>query len=91
MLILRSPMAEIVFKEVVKERELESKFYVDSCGTSAYHIGDGPDKRSVAECKKKYPNLKVTHRARQLCDNDFRDFDYIFCMDKVFLSFDIII
>ncbi|MCB1178206.1 MAG: low molecular weight phosphotyrosine protein phosphatase, partial [Leptospiraceae bacterium] len=37
--ICRSPAAEGAFTHLVKEKELESFFKIDSCGTAGYHIG----------------------------------------------------
>ena len=46
--ICRSPLAEGILKS-----KLNPDFYiVDSAGTSAYHIGEVPDHRSIAIAKK---------------------------------------
>ncbi|ODQ67737.1 LMWPc-domain-containing protein [Nadsonia fulvescens var. elongata DSM 6958] len=79
--ICRSPMAEAVFKHVVKEQDLESHFNViDSCGTGAYHIGENPDSRSSATCLEN--GVPVNHKARQVCKADYSKFDYIIGMDE---------
>jgi protein-tyrosine-phosphatase len=36
--ICRSPMAEAVFAHMVKERGLADQFYIDSAGTSGWHV-----------------------------------------------------
>ncbi|GAM29282.1 hypothetical protein SAMD00019534_124580, partial [Acytostelium subglobosum LB1] len=90
--ICRSPMAEIVFRALVAERDLLDHWHIDSAGTSAYHIGEAPDERSVETCstlmsstvsKKAHDHFKSLklHRARQLVTEDFSTFDYIFAMD----------
>ncbi|KAI1300255.1 Low molecular weight phosphotyrosine protein phosphatase [Halotydeus destructor] len=77
--ICRSPIAEVAFADEVRKRGEEDKWFVDSCATAGYHIGKLPEPRGrkVMEAK----GLPMTHRARQLCDEDFKKFDYIFGMD----------
>ncbi|KAG6862435.1 hypothetical protein C0995_011875 [Termitomyces sp. Mi166 len=41
--ICRSPMGEAVLRDTAKKRGID--IVVDSCGTSAYHIGEDPDDR----------------------------------------------
>ncbi len=77
--ICRSPAAEGTFAHVVKQRGLEKSFHIDSCGTSAYHIGE-PANANSRKTAKKY-GIDLTSRARQFERGDFRRFDYIFPMD----------
>ena len=77
--ICRSPLAEGVFRHKVEERGLEDSFEIDSCGTVAYHIGELPDERSVANAKMN--GVDYSHRARQFRARDFNDFDFILPMD----------
>jgi len=70
-----------VFKHLVKEKGIEHLWESDSAGTSAYHIGDTPDNRSMATCKEFISDVYQGHRARQLSHTDFSKFDYILCMD----------
>lgn len=77
--ICRSPMCEAVLRHLVDQRELHD-FHVDSAGTSSYHIGSDPDRRTVLKCNKH--NINVKHQARQITLDDFHKFDYIFCMDN---------
>lgn len=79
--ICRSPMAEAVFKQVVKEHGVQSRFSkIDSFGTAGYHIGETPDHRSVQTCKQN--GVPVNHRAQQFRGNHFTEFDYVICMDN---------
>jgi len=48
--ICRSPLAQGILESKVDSTE----FIVDSAGTAAYHVGNSPDKRSVAVAKKKW-------------------------------------
>ena len=47
--ICRSPMADGVFQQMVKDAGLDDKIMVDSAGTSRYHIGEKA--HSVAHSK----------------------------------------
>lgn len=78
--ICRSPVAEAIFKKKVAERGLQDKIYVDSAGTSNYHIGSGPDPRSRENALLNH--VHIDHRARQLVAEDLDYFDYIITMDE---------
>jgi protein-tyrosine phosphatase len=77
--ICRSPLAEGVFRDLVEREELGDRFRIDSAGTSDYHIGDAPDRRTVAEARSR--GLELDHAARQMKDADLDRFDYIIAMD----------
>ncbi|KYR02781.1 acid phosphatase 1 [Tieghemostelium lacteum] len=93
--ICRSTMAEIIMRALCVD-ELDN-WLIDSCGTSAYHIGDTPDDRTVSTCRdllestisKKssdhFKSIKL-HKARQIHQDDFKNFKYIFVMDDSNLS-----
>ncbi len=75
--ICRSPLAE----GILASKLPKDKFFVDSAGTSSWHIGDSPDSRSVAVARKH--NLDISNqRGRQFTIADFETFDYIYVMDK---------
>jgi protein-tyrosine phosphatase len=78
--ICRSPLAEAVFKQKVKELGLSAVFEADSCGTGDYHIGSDPDPRTVKNALKN--GVSMDHTCRQLCVDDFERFDKIFVMDE---------
>lgn len=77
--ICRSPLAEGIFRTKVKKVGLEAHFEIDSCGTSAYHIGEQPDPRSRANAVEN--GVSLDHEGRQFVRADFFDFDYILPMD----------
>jgi protein-tyrosine phosphatase len=78
--ICRSPSAEAVFTQLLKRRGVEAQFEVDSAGTHAYHVGSGPDKRSIKAAKKR--GIKMDHlRARQVQAEDYQRFDWLVVMD----------
>ena len=75
--ICRSPLAE----GILKSKLPENNFFIDSAGTSNYHIGEQPDKRSI-EIAKKF-NIDISQqKARQFNLSDFDNFDYIYAMDS---------
>lgn len=75
--ICRSPLAEGILKSKIDT----SKIFVDSAGTGDWHIGQLPDKRSIA-IGSKY-NLDITdQRGRLFTQEDFKNFDLIFAMDN---------
>lgn len=77
--ICRSPLAEGIMLHLNEKHQLN--FTIDSAGTSSYHIGEAPDKRTVANAKKNGVDLSSL-RARQFKASDFNEFDRIFVMDK---------
>ena len=78
--ICRSPAAEGIFNQKIKERDLENFFIVDSAGTGNWHVGNLPDQRMRATALSK--GIELTSRARQIEENDLHEFDHILVMDK---------
>ncbi|MBI9103494.1 MAG: low molecular weight phosphotyrosine protein phosphatase [Spirochaetales bacterium] len=78
--ICRSPSGEGVFKALVEEEGLEENFFIDSAGTSAYHVGEAADSRMRKHAAKR--NIRLTSRSRQFRKDDFKEFDIIIAMDK---------
>lgn len=74
--ICRSPLAEGILKSMVDSKAV----VVGSAGTGGYHIGDLPDKRSIAVALKN--GLDITdQRARKLVAEDLVVYDLIYAMD----------
>lgn len=78
--ICRSPLAEALFKDKILRKGLHEQIEADSCGTSDYHIGDPPDERTQANARKN--GITITHRGRQLSNEDLEQFDFILAMDR---------
>ena len=78
--ICRSPTAEGVFRQLVKDEGLGDHIEVDSAGTHSYHVGSDPDRRSQAEAKSRGVDLSSL-RARRFVSEDFDRFDYVIGMD----------
>lgn len=81
--ICRSPLAEGIMLHLNEKHELG--WTIDSAGTANYHVGEAPDRRTIANAKKNGVDLSAL-RARQFKAEDFRKFDRIFVMDKSNLS-----
>ncbi len=77
--ICRSPMAEGILKQKLKENNLA--FEVDSAGTGDWHSGEHPDPRAIATAQKFGVNISKLV-ARQFRVSDFENFDIIFAMDQ---------
>lgn len=78
--ICRSPMAEAIFRDMVKKEGLEDKIQVDSAGTGHWHIGKPPHE-GTQEILKKYKIDYEGLKARQVAKEDVSQFDYIIAMD----------
>lgn len=79
--ICRSPMAEFVFKELVKRQGLENEFLIQSSATSLEEIGNPVHSGT----KKKLGQHGITCEGKvsvQLRSKDYIDFDYIVAMDQ---------
>ena len=78
--ICRSPMAELVFKNMVEERGLSNSFCISSFGTSDEEEGNSvypPAKRTLI-----MHGIAGNHTARQLSLKDVINNDYILVMDS---------
>ena len=78
--ICRSPMAEGVFRTMVKQAGLEDVVTVESAGTHAFHVGEVPDKRAQSISAKRGYDISGLS-ARMVKSSDFEEFDYILAMD----------
>jgi protein-tyrosine phosphatase len=78
--ICRSPLAEGVFRAVVREAGVEHLFEVDSAGTSNYHRGEAPDPRTVETAARR--GVRLSHASRQITGQDLHRFQYVVVMDE---------
>jgi protein-tyrosine phosphatase len=83
--ICRSPTAEGVLRAIAAREFPELELIVDSAGTADYHVGEPPDRRTVAAARRRGYDLSAL-RARQVQTEDFRRFDYVLAMDRANLS-----
>ncbi len=82
--ICRSPLAEGVFRHLVEQEGLNERFIIDSAGTGAWHVGDGPDPRSLDVAAAH--GVPLDGKARQVTPDDLRRFDVVVAMDRENLS-----
>ena len=78
--ICRSPAAEGIFNQKIRERDLESFFVVDSAGTGGWHVGNLADRRMREAALSR--GIELTSRSRKIDHNDLYEFDHILVMDK---------
>src|SRR6185369_2089983 len=79
--ICRSPTAEGLFLHKVARVGLSELIHVDSAGTHGYHVGEGPDARSVKHAALRGYDLSAL-RARRFDKADFHRFDLVLAMDE---------
>jgi len=77
--ICRSPTAEGIFQHLIDERGYQPYFYIDSAGTSAYHIGEPANSKSRDVANKH--GVELRSRARKFTVDDLEEFDMILAMD----------
>lgn len=79
--ICRSPMAEMVFKDMIRKQHLESEFYINSAATSREEIGNGVH---YGTCRKlQQVGIPCSdHRAVQVTKADYDKYDYLIVMDS---------
>ena len=78
--ICRSPMAEMIMKELVRRKHLEHCFDIASCATSTEEIGNPVYPPARAELARQ--NIPCERRgARQITRLDYEAYDLLICMD----------
>lgn len=83
--ICRSPMAEFIFKDLIKKEGLEDKFFVSSSATSTEEIYMGVGNPVYPPAKAELLKYGITcdgKRAVQLKKSDYDKYDYFVGMDS---------
>ena len=78
--ICRSPMAEAIFRNMVKESGLDKLIEIDSAGTGSWHLDKPPHEGT----RKILDNYKISYDgmvSRLITAQDLKDYQYIICMD----------
>jgi protein-tyrosine phosphatase len=83
--ICRSPTAEGILRHRIEEAGLGDKVLVDSAGTTGFHAGEAPDRRSVQAAKAR-GILIDGQRSRKMEEGDFHDFHLILALDHTHLQ-----
>ena len=76
--ICRSPLAEGIAKNYIKEKNLN--LIIESAGTGHWHIGEKPCENSIKVAKLNGVDIS-NQKARQVKKEDFKNFDLIVGLD----------
>jgi protein-tyrosine phosphatase len=82
--ICRSPTGEAVLRKLARDAGVAVE--VDSAGISAYHEGEGADRRSSQAAALRGYDLSG-HRSRALRPGDFQEYDLLLAMDRSHYEF----
>ena len=78
--ICRSPMAEFILKDMVRQKGLEDEFYIESAATSTEEIGN--DVYPPAKRELRAHGIPFERRgARQMTRRDYENYDLLIGMD----------
>ena len=78
--ICRSPMAEAVFAQLVRDAGLQDQIEIDSAGTGSWHAGQSAHRGTLDVLRRN--SIPYNGRARQIRAADMEDFNYIITMDN---------
>ena len=81
--ICRSPLAEGIAKNYIKEKNLN--LIIESAGTGHWHIGEKPCENSIKVAKLNGVDIS-NQKARQVKKEDFKNFDLIVGLDNSNIS-----
>lgn len=79
--ICRSPMAEVVLRQLVARAGRDGQIVVDSAGTGEWHIGERADRRTLAALARDGYDAG-DHRARQFEPEWFASRDLVIALDR---------
>jgi protein-tyrosine phosphatase len=65
---------------LVEREGLAHAFTIESAGTADYHVGERPDRRTLATAR--HHGVELPSRARQFQRDDFARFDLVLAMDS---------
>jgi len=77
--ICRSPLAHGVLQHLADSKRLA--WTIDSAGTGNWHVGNPPDRRSIAIAKQYGVDISG-QRAQQFNSRHFDEYDHILVMDR---------
>lgn len=83
--ICRSPMAEFIFKDMVKKNGKADEFFIASSATSTEEIWNGIGNPVYQPAKEELAKHGLScdgKRAVQLQKSDYDKYDYFICMDN---------
>ena len=83
--ICRSPMAEFIFKDMVKKQGREKEFFIASCATSTEEIWNGLGNPVYPPARAELAKHGIScegKRAVQLTKKDYESYDLLIAMDS---------
>ena len=80
--ICRSTMAESVMTHLIKQKNLEHKYEINSAATSREEIGNPPHYGTVNKLREVGIPV-IPHRAVQMTKEDYDNYDYLIGMDTM--------
>lgn len=78
--ICRSPLAEGIFKKLVREAGREDEFHIESAGLGGWHVGETPDSR--AQIVARQHDIRLDSTAQKFQTRDLDRFDLILALDE---------
>ena len=79
--ICRSPMAEFLFKDMIKKRNLENQFLIESAATSSEEEGNSVYYKAQEKLAEFGISTKGKY-ARKLRKEDYKKYEYILGMEQ---------
>ena len=79
--ICRSPMAEMIFRELVRRAHREKEFIIDSTGTS-YEESGNPVYPKARQALRELGYPCGAHAARRIEPEEYDSWDLLICMEK---------
>ncbi len=73
-------MAESIFRQLVKERQLSSQISTASAGIQGWHVGKSPDRRTLDVLAEHH--IQSTHVGQKLSVVDLTTYNHIAVMDE---------
>ena len=83
--ICRSPMAEFILKDLGQKRNLSDRFCIASAATSTEEIWNGVGNPVYPPAREELAKHGIDcagKRAVQVTKADYREYDYLICMDQ---------
>ena len=79
--ICRSPMAEVVFRDLADHQGLGTRIISTSAGTGDWHVGERADDRTLDALHRRGYDGSL-HRAKQFTAESFADNDLVVALDR---------
>ncbi|CAH1390308.1 unnamed protein product [Nezara viridula] len=79
--VIRAPIAKAVFTKILKDQSLMDMWQVDSAAIDVWQLGNEIDERAMEVLR--LHNYEIDdHKARQISNKDFFQYEYMLVMDE---------